>query len=269
MGFNQLQHTQSQNGSSAAAVTIAYGSNVTAGSLLVLTVATYNASITVAVTDSQGNTWAQAGPYSIDGSVIQSIWYVASAKAGATTVTVTPSATMLSSLGIIEFSGPAASPLDATAKGHLSSSAIYAGPVGISNNAELVIAAFSQSSANLSSTIPDGGYALWMNETQGRAGAAPSAGGAAAFKIAVAPPSDYGTNFYLDQSVDAAWAMASFIPATSPIIPPGGARGPLARTHTKDNQHDRQHQLLTDIINSLVAKGQLVRTGADTWKIQP
>lgn len=89
-------HSQSigvQFGNSTSARTLAWSSNVAAGALKVVGIITFGTNITVTVSDNLDGAYTQAGTYIVSGSRRLSIWYFPNATGGATTVTVTPSAT--------------------------------------------------------------------------------------------------------------------------------------------------------------------------------
>lgn len=101
-----VQSTSTDAGGATTGFSIAYTSNVTAGSLLVYAVR-LGGDCTVGVTDTRGNTWTEiihSAVQTDDGSVL-SVWYAKNASAGATTVNFTFSASVTSRLGIAEYSG--------------------------------------------------------------------------------------------------------------------------------------------------------------------
>lgn len=103
--YSDIAHVQSTSigTSGASSRALAFLSNVTAGSAII--VATTSSHAVTNVTDSQGNTYIEAVPYN---SVGMSIWYCLNAAAGATTVTVTYSGTTsYDALIIHEYSGVA------------------------------------------------------------------------------------------------------------------------------------------------------------------
>lgn len=83
------------------------GSNVTAGSLLVLVVHTYSNSVTVVdVTDDKSNTWVEAVT-ARSGSITErvQIWYATNVAAGATAITVDQSGSASRKWHVYEVSG--------------------------------------------------------------------------------------------------------------------------------------------------------------------
>lgn len=83
------------------------GSNVTAGSLLVLVVHTYSNSVTVVgVTDDKSNTWTEAVT-ARSGSITErvQIWYATNVAAGATAITVDQSGSTNRRWHVYEVSG--------------------------------------------------------------------------------------------------------------------------------------------------------------------
>lgn len=97
------------------------------------------------VTDNSGNSYAEAGAArAIDTSVLDvlDIWYAKNSTSGATSVTVTPSATVNASVVIWEFSGiDQAAPLDQTSvrNSQPSSTAVSGAPVTITSASEVII----------------------------------------------------------------------------------------------------------------------------------
>lgn len=108
--YFRIRHVQSRLdffGDSASQQSLAFASNVTEGNLLLAAISTYGIGTnrTVTVTDDQGNTWTQVGTYQRDlGSTI-SLWYTIASATGSNTVKFTPNFTVVSSLGILEYSG--------------------------------------------------------------------------------------------------------------------------------------------------------------------
>ena len=98
------------------------------------------------ITDNKGNTYVQAiGARSIDSvnSAFQDIWYAKNSIAGATTVTITPSASIQGGAVIWEFAGvDTTAPLDKTANlsSQASSTSVSGAPVTTANSNEVVIA---------------------------------------------------------------------------------------------------------------------------------
>lgn len=122
-------------------------SDVTAGSLLVLFVSEQNAGYTLGVTDSQGNTWVKIND-GINTYTKGSLWYVASAAAGATTITVSWGAGNYQdfSYAAREYSGLSATPLDVTAE-VVEASYLTSHPTGTTastaQDTNLVVAAYA------------------------------------------------------------------------------------------------------------------------------
>lgn len=114
--FHKLQSTSQEFASSSSARTLQYGSNVTAGTLLVVGIKFYNNTNpgTVTVSDSSNGSWTQAGSYADNSNIgttyRTAIFYVKNTVSGVKpTVTVTPSATATVTFAIYEFDGNAAS----------------------------------------------------------------------------------------------------------------------------------------------------------------
>lgn len=112
--YSDIAHVQSTSVGTGGASSrnLAFVSDVTAGSLIVVAISSSH-SIS-SVTDSRGNTYTEAVPYNAHNIAI---WYAQNAFAGATTVTVNYSgSTSYDSVAIHEYSGVATSgALDTTA----------------------------------------------------------------------------------------------------------------------------------------------------------
>lgn len=111
MAYSLLQSVQ-QTGGGATTTVKAYGSNVTANTLLLCSVTSSGPSSPASgVTDSKLNTWAQVGTASVSalGDTAQ-LFYAVSNGAGANTVTTTfPGASQGDTIAIFEYSGNATS----------------------------------------------------------------------------------------------------------------------------------------------------------------
>ncbi len=102
-------HASQAFANSASARTVAYGGALTNGSLLIVVVSTFNASITVTVADGTNGSYTQAGTYATDPDAIISHWFVKNTGTATPTVTVTPSASAYMSISLDQFTGNAAS----------------------------------------------------------------------------------------------------------------------------------------------------------------
>jgi hypothetical protein len=154
MSWTQAQSPVSYNaGSSGSAQSVAYGSPVTAGNLLIAVVGNYNSlSGTVSLSDTLGNTWIQAGGYVTVGLARLSIWYAVATGSGADTVTVTPSGTVYWGIGLLERSGNAASsPLRVAGSGATGTSTTPTPDAVAALAGDLVIGAYTQDTALIAS----------------------------------------------------------------------------------------------------------------------
>lgn len=103
---------------STSARTIVYGGNLTPGSLLEVTVSTFNMDITVTVSDDSNGSYTDSGAgYVVNETCRVSKWYFANnGSSGIPTLTVTPSADAYISVSVDEFTGVAlSSPVRTTA----------------------------------------------------------------------------------------------------------------------------------------------------------
>lgn len=100
-------------GNSPLARTLAYDSNVTNANTLVVCVSTFEtgADAEVAITDTIGNTYSQAGSYARSGNIALSCWYTRT-TGGANTVTVTPSESVYMGIAVLEYSCVDLSPVE-------------------------------------------------------------------------------------------------------------------------------------------------------------
>ena len=131
-------------GVSTIPTSLAYTSNNTLGSLLILTMFNISAEETTVPTDSQGNTWHLAVGTNASAGCQPSMFYAMNAKAGANTVTPTIPLNHGTSYAIYEFSGIATSAaLDQI------NSAVATNSVSITTtaNGELVFVSFDDSGA--------------------------------------------------------------------------------------------------------------------------
>lgn len=148
--ISRLQNRTLGAASSASALSVALSSNVSAGSLIIVSVATFNSNaMTVTLTDSRGNTYTQAGSYATNSNNRTSIWYARNSTAGACTVSIAPSAAAFISANVSEYSGVrVASPLLSTTTGTGSGSAPSAGTATITNPGDLIVAVAGQANSN-------------------------------------------------------------------------------------------------------------------------
>jgi len=162
-----VQSAVAGSGNSAAQRSLAYSSNVAAGNLLVVAISTFGTSITMTVVDTQGNTYAQAGSYGINGSNRVSFWYAVAGSSGANTVQVTPSAAAFMGLGVLEYSGaPASSPLDATSTNSGSTLAVSTGTVAVNGANELLLGCFGEGQGTYTFS-PDAGFTTRCSQLNG------------------------------------------------------------------------------------------------------
>lgn len=157
MSITLVQSASQAFGFSASARAKAFASNLTAGNLVVVAVSTFGTGITVALTDTLGQTYVQIGAYVNNNQARISLWYVANCAAGANTVTVTPSGSANISVGLLEYSGVTGStPLQASATSTGISTAPSPGAVTVPTVGDLVVAAFSADNAvtSIAATSP-------------------------------------------------------------------------------------------------------------------
>ena len=100
-------------------VAVSLDSNVTIGNIIVACFKNpWNRTITV--TDSQLNTYTQVGTtINADNQIAIQVWQTIATATGALTVTITDPFVGVHSLGVLEYSGQHASPIDATGSDHI------------------------------------------------------------------------------------------------------------------------------------------------------
>jgi hypothetical protein len=151
-----VQANGDSQSSSGGPLTLAFLSDVTQGNLLIFGIATSDssqsgASISVAVSDSQGNSYNQAGGYVtvIRGGNQQlrlSVWYVITPSSGPCTITYTPSGStgIQSYTGLLEYMSVSTGPLDNTSSNSGSCAAVGTYSVSsVGGDGELVLGFFS------------------------------------------------------------------------------------------------------------------------------
>lgn len=195
----------------AAATTInqAFSSNNTLGNLLVANVASFAYDVTN-VTDSQGNTWKQAGTATANSS----IWYAQNCKAGANTVTLNKSSTGTGFLAIAEYSGYAQSGvvLTQTSNGNSVSGTIATDSVFSGYAGALTVALTNANSGSRNWSAATAGYTI-------------EAGASSSFVVwADSLNSVTGLNSYQissDTSDTLVTKLAVFLPAVTPALAAG------------------------------------------------
>lgn len=155
MSIAPVQSVSQAFASSTGARSLATSGAVTAGNLLVVCVATYGVTVTVAMADDVNGSYTQAGTYASNNPNEKvSIWYFPNAGAGITTVTVTPTIGVGAAyvdIAIQEYSGcPTTSPLNSTNSSTGTSTTPTTGTVTASSG-ELIIGIYSQGGGTLSS----------------------------------------------------------------------------------------------------------------------
>lgn len=155
-------------GAAPGARTLAYTSNVTAGNLLVVAVATeVGTGTTVTVSDTRGNSWQQAGTYAPTSIGTASIWYATANGSGANTVSVLPSTSSYMSIGAIERAGNAASSVLRAVSTAASGTGTSASTNSVAALAgDFVIAIATQGTGNIAVTVASP-FTLQVNQPDG------------------------------------------------------------------------------------------------------
>lgn len=89
MAISRIQGKPFRTDDSSGATTVTLDSNVTAASMLSLTIANYPSTVDT-VTDDKGNSWSKAVANGEGGDNFIDIWYAPGAAAGSTTLSITP-----------------------------------------------------------------------------------------------------------------------------------------------------------------------------------
>lgn len=197
-------HAQVTYANDTVARTVAYGGNLTSGSLLVVTVGIY-LDVTVTVSDSTNGSYTQAGTYShASTNLIVSQWYFPNnAATGTPTLTVTPSGSAYLALAVEEFTGIApTSPLEATGGTFTTSSTPTTGTV-TATAGDLVVASLSFVD-NVTSSSANSPFTLMTN-------LAPGGGIGLATAYDLAAPGNESATFNLSGVADVAMLIVSYL----------------------------------------------------------
>jgi hypothetical protein len=148
--------------------TLAWPDEVTAGNLLVVAVSTFAALSTVlSITDTQGNTYTQAGAYAVNNEST-SLWYAIAGATSVNEVEVVRDDVNANCLGVLEYSGVRlVNPLDGAVINSGSSDDFwFTGSIPVNQADTLVIAAFSQGSVSPSiiNFVPSAGFTLRIHQ---------------------------------------------------------------------------------------------------------
>lgn len=204
-----LQSSQVR-GTSVASLSQAFPSATTAGNLIIVFVRMSSSTQTVSVSDSAGNSYADAVMQAQTTDGHQShIFYARNIKGGPTTVTVTFSATNNHPwLAIFEYSGlNADAPLDQTAHAQGSSSTPSSGLTGTTTTAnELVFAGLGLPNASTLTVTTGAGFIMLQQD------AAPDTSRAAAEAKTVSTTGQYSGTFSLSGSTNWSAVAATFKP---------------------------------------------------------
>lgn len=195
-------------------VSQSFASGNTAGNLLVALVASIGTGgyDVTPVTDSQGNTWIQAGRT----NAYNSIWYVQNCKSGPNTVTITKSDSISRGfLAVAEYSGAAQTGvvLDQTNFGARASSTVAGDTVLLGYPGALVIAMFNGETHDQDWTSPTAGFTIEAGENSSVVAWADNVNsiqGQNPFQVTLGSGTD-------------GWdlKLAAFLPAALPVPTPG------------------------------------------------
>jgi fibronectin type 3 domain-containing protein len=139
--IRMIQHATSGSEASGSQISVAFPSNVAAGDFLVITGTAARPSQAITITDSAGNTFVPAlGPVTDPAQDVTAyVWYVASARGGPDTVTLTPNVADALEIHVSEWSGVSpTSPLDQTSFATGNGSQISSGAKTTTQNGELI-----------------------------------------------------------------------------------------------------------------------------------
>jgi hypothetical protein len=189
--------------------TIAFSSNVTAGNFLHMWVATGGAGIASggSITDTRSNTWVNAFEHAF-GGVTVGLWYVVSANAGSTTVTIDPAGGGdLITATMREYAGQDVSAILAgTANGTHATGTTINSPSLTPTSADVLITAVMAHFAGSSPSITEGGgFTLVQEDENGTGGVAISA-----VQRIVSSVAAYQATWAVGSSVTGLSAIAAF-----------------------------------------------------------
>lgn len=103
-----ISYVQDNSGRGASPKAVAFGSNTTAGNLIVVGIVTESAVAVSTVADTQLNTYHSAGVTGVmNNSTWVEVWYAYNTAGGADTVTVTDASAATPDVSIVEYSGVA------------------------------------------------------------------------------------------------------------------------------------------------------------------
>lgn len=146
----------------ATTIDIAFPGNVTAGSLLVLTLHGYSSPSDITITDDRGNTWTEAGTWSNTGSLWIAMYYTITTNGGADTVHYSALSSTYLSATIEEYDGMAqTSVLDRTAVAAGVGTAVNTGNTAATTNAsDLIVGATTDSNGTNTAITETGGLTM-------------------------------------------------------------------------------------------------------------
>jgi hypothetical protein len=206
-GIKLIQSNVNGNENATSNMSVSFTSNNAQGDFLIVTGTAARPASTISISDILGNSYTPAmGPVTdTTQNVTMYIWYVANCKAGANTVTITPSTTAALEIHVSEWSGLASvSPVDQTASATGTGTNVSSGLQTTSLNGELLF-----------------GYGWVFNTASGGAGFTPISlvnGDLDEYEIQAAAGSVAAT--FTQASGTWFAAMATFKPAgaTGPVV---------------------------------------------------
>ncbi len=219
IAFVSGSFAHSETGNSGSDRTLAFAQAVSAGSLLVCAVATFNEA-GLGVSDSINGVWTQVGTYITSAGQRLSLWYFPNSAAGTPTVTVSPDGTAYISFAIHEYTGAmTVAPLRSSSTNTGLSTTPSSGSV-TTTAGELSFAAYCQVDTALSSATVASPYTIRENYL------ATSVEGLGTADD-VAAPGDEAATFTLSNSVNWLAFGASFkaAPATAKLFRTGNLSG--------------------------------------------
>ena len=217
-------HAEVQYGNSASDRTLAYGGNLTSGSLLVVALISYHPLGTVTVTDGTNGSYTRAGTESVgaaDAEMTVQLWYFANnAATGTPTLTVTHSSGGYISISVDEFTGIiTSSPLRATSNGTAVTSATPSTGTVTATAGDLTFAALVIDAVQTASSV-NSPFTLLTNLPGGS-----TEGIITAYHLSAA--GNEACTYNLTASSPTATIIASFIPtaASGPAVGTLGSLG--------------------------------------------
>jgi hypothetical protein len=167
MAFGSFVQANSSSGAGPG-LSVAFGTNNTAGNILVALATNSNGAAPATIADTQVNNWLQAGSNLAGRGVVQAVYYALGCKAGANTVSTTANlgGTTNPFLLIGEYGGVAGAAFDTSAQAfNAANDTVFSvGPIITRQNAELLVA-LGADNFSLDTLTAGGAYTTRLGST--------------------------------------------------------------------------------------------------------